>query len=367
MGGPRPRRRRGFTLIELLVVISIIAVLISLLLPAVQSARESARRAQCTNNLKQLGLAVHNYVSTHNVIPPHGMFLGSAWGACPPCTSEGWGNAASWTVMLLPSLEGINIYNAFNFNRSGDSPANYTAGINQLNFLLCPSDTTAKRIDGNWGVTNYHGNWGGPGTIRNWTGTIVPHFTTYPQAWWGNDSNLGVFGLEGIRDGASNTALFSERLIGLNPGETVTPNNPEDAKLGMWNIDTGGADTGNTALAMTALAACKAVTGPSRTTPDSSWLSGAYWALSYPWNISNNAYTHYMTPNGKTCMPINDGGGATWGGRSGLIPPTSNHPGGVNMTMSDGSVRFIKDSISAATWWAIGTRKGREVVSSDQY
>ena len=97
--------RTGFTLIELLVVIAIIAVLIALLLPAVQAAREAARRAQCINNMKQLGLAVHNYHSTHNVIPADGVFLGAAYGPNPPAASEGWGWNASWNISLLPNME----------------------------------------------------------------------------------------------------------------------------------------------------------------------------------------------------------------------------------------------------------------------
>ena len=214
-------RSRGFTLIELLVVIAIIAVLIALLLPAVQSAREAARRAQCVNNLKQLGLAVHNYHSINNVVPADGMFLGAAWGPC--CASEGWGWAASWEVALMPNMEQQPLFNAFNFNRSADLPPNYTVGFTQVSSLLCPSDSQKTRPSDPWGASSYHGNHGGPGILHNWSGTIVQNFTNYPQAWWGADANMAFFGFESVTDGTSNTALFSEKLLGMTGNPTVYP------------------------------------------------------------------------------------------------------------------------------------------------
>src|SRR5512142_788230 len=115
--------RHAFTLIELLVVIAIIAVLIALLLPAVQAAREAARRAQCVNNLKQLGLAVHNYHSTHNVIPAEGIFLGAAQVGYAAGQGPGWGWALSWQVSLLPNMEQMAAYNSTNFNMPADQQA----------------------------------------------------------------------------------------------------------------------------------------------------------------------------------------------------------------------------------------------------
>src|SRR4051794_31095187 len=157
------RPRRGFTLIELLVVIAIIAVLIALLLPAVQSAREAARRAQCTNNLKQLGLAVHNYVSQSNVMPAQ-----SICSAITNNNAESWGWGYGWPLSILPQMEQQPIFNAFNFSR-GFFP-NGLAGVNQipngtvcytrLAALLCPSD--GGKNTWSFASHNYMCNYGNP-------------------------------------------------------------------------------------------------------------------------------------------------------------------------------------------------------------
>ncbi len=159
-------RRRGFTLIELLVVIAIIAVLIALLLPAVQAAREAARRAQCVNNLKQLGLAVHNYISSNNNLPAQCMYPASS------NLSSGWSFA--WYLAILPSMEQQPVFNAINFNIQVYGAEQTTAGYNQLATLLCPSESLKSRPSGTWGTSNYAGNYGGPGTIKLYTGTVVP-------------------------------------------------------------------------------------------------------------------------------------------------------------------------------------------------
>ena len=159
--------RRGFTLIELLVVIAIIAVLIALLLPAVQSAREAARRAQCTNNLKQLGLAAHNYISINNVYPSQSIQNTTTWSWEP-----------SWVAAILPMMEQTPMYNAINFNLpmleigfvtpvATGGTANSTAGLATILSLLCPSESLSHPISfgGDWAQSNYAGNYGGPGMI----------------------------------------------------------------------------------------------------------------------------------------------------------------------------------------------------------
>jgi prepilin-type N-terminal cleavage/methylation domain-containing protein/prepilin-type processing-associated H-X9-DG protein len=368
---------RGFTLIELLVVIAIIGVLIALLLPAVQAAREAARRAQCLNNLRQLGLATMNYHDKNQVFPADGVFLGPAYGPNPPAASPGWGWNASWMVSILPEVDHQPLYSAYNFNRAADEAHNHTVGFTQIATLVCPSDAFGQRPQPPWGSTSYHGNHGGPGVIKNWSGTIVQNFTNYPQAWWGRDANLGYFGIKSVRDGATSTALFSEKLIGipdLYPGSPVPAItvNSGDAKRAIWEISFGSGafmSTGDVNLAQAGIQLCRNI--PATATTQWGYLNGAHWSLSYPWHTSNSAYTHFNTPNGLSCFNAAETAYGTqgngWGGVSTLITATSDHPGGVNVCMCDGSVKFIKDTIAPNVWWALGTRNGREVISSDQY
>ncbi|HZW32922.1 MAG TPA: DUF1559 domain-containing protein [Isosphaeraceae bacterium] len=378
MNTARRQVRPGFTLIELLVVIAIIAVLIALLLPAVQSAREAARRAQCTNNLKQLGLAVHNYHSTYNAFPAEDMWMGATMSS-PGNGSWGWN--ASWPVCLLPNLEQQPIYNAYNADWTPDYVVNQTTvAFNALAVLLCPSDNQKARPNYPWAPMNYCGNHGGPGVIRNFAGTIVPFFTcsttnqipingwAVGTCWWGADSNLGFFGLEGITDGSSNTALFSERLLGAAAADNLQPTagNSSNARRGIYILTSLPItyNSGNMQAALQGMQMCQGMAG---TTPSNTgWLQGFSWTLGFPWHIVVNRYTHYNTPNKLTCLNPNDPGGL-WGGTSGLVTVSSNHPGGVNVCFADGSVRFVKDSVSAQSWWAIGTRNGGETLSSDSY
>jgi prepilin-type N-terminal cleavage/methylation domain-containing protein/prepilin-type processing-associated H-X9-DG protein len=380
------RRRSGFTLIELLVVIAIIAVLIALLLPAVQAAREAARRAQCTNNLKQLGLAVHNYISSNNVLPLQTMF--------PSNEAVSWGWSYGWPLALLPNIEQGNMFNAFNFATGlfGNSSAasvyslgNTTVAYQQLSVLICPSDGTRIRPNAPYGATNYMGNQGGPGALSSFTGTIVPqpgqpatpgnpgetYFggSGYWIKGWGDSQNMGPIGIENIRDGTSNTGLFSERLLGLNGNPQVLRGSP-DFKRAIYNGPVGvsyhpaGGATANLAF----LQGCQSIPGTAQMVRSNG--SGQYWVASYPWHVVINEYLHNGAPNSVNCQNPQEYFGATWltyVGPTGSAPPSSNHPGGVNLAFADGSVRFVKDSVGLQAWWALGTRAGGEVISSDSY
>ena len=353
------RIRRGFTLIELLVVIAIIAVLIALLLPAVQAAREAARRAQCVNNLKQMGLGCHNYLSKNNVFPAQSV----NW------TNGPWYNwTASWTTSLLPEIEQGSMYNALNFGvtnaGNGDGmagPENTTVGYSLLNVALCPSDNLQSRPQGPWAPLNYASNYGGPSSISRGNGGMPP-----PQNPWYNNANVAYFGTEGFIDGTSNTALISEKLRGVVGNPAVNPGTPYALRAifpgGMALVNDQGAAGVTTALAF--YNACRSLS--STTNSNYSSLAGAYWMLGMAYTTENNTYFHFGTPNTLSCSPSN-AEDQNWGGTNGMINATSNHSGGVNVLMGDGSVRFVKNSISVQTWWAIGTRNGGETVSADSY
>ncbi len=295
--------------------------------------------------------------------------------------TPGWGWNASWAVFMLPNIEQGPLYNSYNFMQNADASAgglaNTTVVYTALSVLLCPSDNQKSRPNNPYAPTNYCSNHGGPGVIHNWAGTIVEFYTcstTNAQpanpvgtCWWGADSNLGFFGLESVIDGSSNTALFSEKLLG-SAAASPSPyaGSGSDSRRGIYLIS--NLPTNYNSLSFTSakagVAACQGV--PATNQSNTGWLNGFSWALGYPWHTVVNSYTHYNTPNKLTCLNSADPGGL-WGGTSGACTVSSNHPGGVNVCFADGSVRFVKDSVGVQPWWAIGTRNGGETVSSDQY
>jgi prepilin-type N-terminal cleavage/methylation domain-containing protein/prepilin-type processing-associated H-X9-DG protein len=398
------RTRRGFTLIELLVVVAIIAILIALLLPAVQTAREAARRAQCTNNLKQLALATHTYMTAQGTFPPlvqNGSF--SVWGN----TFAGAGGFTGiyydpwpldWTASILGQLDQTVLFNQLNFYVSsgwlgplstGWDPQNTSVLSTQVGVLLCPSEDKKTPNLGPNTRKNYVANVGGPANFFAWSGMLVPLKDNpplnYAGVYWNSNSGT-TFGLESVTDGSSNTAMYSETLMGSGPVSPVALSSTTRQGTYQWlvpynNIWDQGPAGGFSAQLF--VQACRALPGVQLSVGTLAPPNGNIWLAGNPGSsLMWDAYNHFMPPNSTNCAALNDpninptggtGGtnygttGGGWGTFMDAIPPSSNHPGGINIAFADGGVRFIKNSIGLNPWWAIGTRNGQEALSSDAY
>lgn len=373
-------RSRGFSLIEVLVVVSIIGLLVSLLIPAVQGAREAARRAQCANNLKQLALAVQNYESATGVLPAQSLFPSR-----PPHPKTGW--STSWIVPLLQYTEQNALFNAYNFGlepvwtvSAPDGQANSTVVCAQLGLLSCPDDAGRPRPRAPYSPTNYMGNYGGPGQVAVADGVIVP----LPNQLLGQNPKTpdrppypgtrGPVRPAHVRDGMSNTALLSERLLGLSiRGLDVRRSDALDAKRVVFRTTHGSdipVDPKEGVVAARRLVdECENLPGDAKAT--GLVLNGQMWAAAYPLHLVVNTYTHTGPPNGVSCRNSREwDGDDSWliyVGPSGSAPPSSNHPGGVNVAFCDGSVRFVRNAVNLQTWWALGSRAGGEVVGPQAY
>jgi prepilin-type N-terminal cleavage/methylation domain-containing protein/prepilin-type processing-associated H-X9-DG protein len=364
----RYNRRGAFTLIELLVVIAIIAVLIALLLPAVQAAREAARRAQCLNNLKQLGLATHNYHATMNAFPS-----GALW-PCSTATLNGgacWGWGVGPLVQVFNYMEQTVLYNAYNascgvwgsYPPSTSGPtlwwANTTVFNTASSSFLCPSDSRLLPQSSQVTVVNYGGNYGGPFTFGGYTGTIIPSTTSgdYTDPLTQTARTVGI---QSVTDGTSNTGLWSEMLTPptVNPLAGTGKNNENRA---YFNAAVPN-QTPTPAGVLQFLAACQNLPAG---TPAQGSVMGYQWWSAYPSYVNSN-YNHVGTPNSRQCQT--SANLDAWGmDIYGSASPNSMHPGGVNVCFADGSVKFIKDSINPQAWWALGSRANGDIVSSDAY
>jgi prepilin-type N-terminal cleavage/methylation domain-containing protein/prepilin-type processing-associated H-X9-DG protein len=316
---------KGFTLIELLVVIAVIGVLIALLLPAVQSAREAARRLQCVNNLKQLGLALHNYHDTNNAIP-------QGTGAVL-CDDGFLHSSISWAVSILPQLEQGPLYNSANFSLSLEGPcfgsdANTTVRSAWVSLFLCPSDP--DRV----GHLSYRGVAGstvfaGDEALMAFPGEPNPGRKPDGLLYFRSHERISS-----VLDGTGYTALVAERLRG-------------------WGL---GA-IGRTQLSSKTLT--QFLAGPSCELDTPFWAN--YGLLG---GSLSTALLNFSRPPNSELPSCLTSGTRLWI-YLGYENASSAHPGGVNVLFGDGSIRFIKNSVNPLPWAALATRAGGEVISSD--
>jgi prepilin-type N-terminal cleavage/methylation domain-containing protein/prepilin-type processing-associated H-X9-DG protein len=325
--------RSAFTLIELLVVIAIIAVLIALLLPAVQSAREAARRAQCVNNLKQIGLAMANYESSLSCLPMSMGLDSPGFGYPEPASYSG-------LSMLLPFMEQTVVFSSLNYSIVRLDPGNNTAMATAVSSFLCPSDPQQQMLPVGQAGENYRPNSGN--TIDYVWGWSDP---------WGFNTNLPPFNgpcypgsktrMAEITDGTSNTAGWSEMGLGDMSNAIATEKTDQ-----FWTQTYPSLPNDAISQCQSFLVSNLSYQGLS--TSGVPWIEGSTSAM----------YNHVNVPDKRSCIFP-----------PGRIMNTANsyHPGGVNVAFCDGSVRFIKDSVALATWRALGSRNGGEVISSDSY
>ena len=340
------RRSRGFTLIELLVVVAVLALLAAIVLPAVQAAREAARRSSCGNHLRQIGLALHAYHAAMDVFPI-GMTKAPFGGAAD---YRGW-NGWSAVSQMLNHLERADLYNAANFSWNPDQPGqtktgagpavNSTVVRTMVDTFLCPSDPGA----GSSRLNSYHASLGTT-TWRN------------PKKTTGLFAVYNCYGLKDCVDGASNTVAFSEALVGR-----AEASNGYRGNMVILAVDPTPSAivfdaSANPAAISNGKANCTTAFRSGANTRDD---RGALWAAG---RVGYTLFQVVPTPNDAE-MPLN---GCRFGGQSNylsnslnLTPATSQHPGGVNVLMGDGSVKFVRDRVNSRTWWAMGTRAGGEL------
>lgn len=372
------RRRYAFTLIELLVVLAILAVLIALVLPAVQMAREAARRVQCDNNLKQIGLALHNYLSSHIVFPPGRMdpdwsVDGVPRGAYTNYTAAEPGGPGVWLGFfsvhshLLHYLEMDAAYNAMNFGptntarifRAGTNQTvvlspNFTAYVIAAGVFLCPSDanTTNKGVSEN----NYRYNFGGS---TPFAGALDTLRQTDRSARGNGAFTLGqCYATRDIVDGLSHTAFFSEHTKGSGLANGSAPTSV-DLITSPVRFTTG--------LPNTEVLYQACLSAPRRPSPfntmmaNGRFLPGQDYSNGWPfaWYFSA-LYNHVATPNwqGLDCGSFSTV--ADTPGEHAIVAARSMHGGGVNVLFGDGSVRFVSDGVDRGVWRAVGTRNAGE-------
>jgi prepilin-type N-terminal cleavage/methylation domain-containing protein/prepilin-type processing-associated H-X9-DG protein len=346
-------KRAGFTLVELLVVLGVIALLMAILLPAVQNAREAARRIQCGSNLKQLGIAIHLYESAHSALPPS-MAL-SGIGNTPRWVG-GWGVNAR----ILPFLEQAPLYNAINWSLSLSSPANSTLPATVISVFVCPSDPGSLTYDdpvaGTTGVVSYGwcmGDW------YVWSGfPSIPNSAAFGPNW---SRRLPEFS-----DGLDKTMLAAEVL-------SRQPQRIDCSGLSLSNDPGRWPPISSTIVPESAPPGMCTVTLAGHT----QWAYGGVDQTGMTTAWGPNMLTNSSVGSNNTVLKLQLGSSANLdligireangGPTYGAVTSRSNHPGGVNVLLGDGSVRFVKETTNRAVWRALSSIRGGEIVGGTDY
>ncbi|BBO30980.1 DUF1559 domain-containing protein [Lacipirellula parvula] len=387
------RAAHGFTLVELLVVIAIIGVLVALLLPAVQAAREAARRTQCVNNVKQMALGAANYESAKKAFPPGRLspdwaVNGAAQGSYTNYNSVQQ-NASTKTgfysvhIWLLPYMEQANIYNMINFKvgqvlqmttGGGTTPfnVNYNAYATAAGLFICPSDPFTGRVISE---NNYRANFGGSTPFGGALSNSAQSNYTATTADGVPASGNGAFsiGTEGLRaseytDGLSNTVFFSERTKGT--GGAAASASPAKSDMVTSPQREAGFPTSSTLAAFrdkhfTACQTYAPVADSFNFLTPGRWADGEDFSNGWPFaGYANTQYNHVAPPNwaGQDCglySAISD-----TPGEHAIIAPRSEHPGSVVVAFGDGHTAIMTDSVDLVVWRAIGTRNGEESIDA---
>ena len=349
-------------MIELLVVIAIIAVLIALLLPAVQAAREAARRAQCINNLKQLGLAAHNYLSAQGTFPMGNgyMYTAESGGSC----DTGKWHMHSAFNMMLPFIEGSAVYSSYNFDIPGSRggsryPQNATAAAAQISSYICPSDPQYTPKTWSPVITQYtHSSYAmsrgrDENIYFNWAVSAWPDPGAPNPSSCNSTQGDGMFGadfavaISGVTDGTSNTFLFGEVSRWPNEPASVLNQANATAAFNVSQYYSGEVRPETGAFVVVQLNSPPDTTGAVTGTCFGSAVVPPDW-----WNPTA---PNYSAAAAAACRTLGQ-----WGFRS-------LHPGGANFSFADGSVKFIKNTVNYAVYMGLGTRAGGEILSADAY
>lgn len=332
------RRRRAFTLIELLVTLAVIGILVALLLPAVQMAREAARRLSCSKNLTQIGLALHNYHEAHRVLP---FGCGTDYDGLVSSLGTLADRRYSAHSQILPQLDQANVYQRINFHvapfapyvnsgvsdpdciaSGGLSAINGAAAVTVINTFLCPSDI--DRLQSMWGHNNYRSCNG-----SGWQGRAG-------NGMFGQNSSV-QFGM--VTDGLSNTAMFSERCKGTWDHAIFDPLSDIYDLAGIWNENTFRES-------------CQSLSPAQAAVYHQNVDSGQNWLEA---NFNWTRYNHLVLPNHVSCK-----NGFTWDGVG--MAASSRHPGGINLLFGDGHARFVSDQVDQTIWSGLGSIRGGETI-----